>query len=65
MKWWGMIFMTQFDAKKKEDDGFWSEIEWGMKEEEEQCPFNHESGLPDVFNRKSGYVPARSSSKFG
>ena len=30
MKWWRMIFETQFDAKKEENDGFWSEIEWGV-----------------------------------
>ena len=25
-----------------------------MKKEEEQCPFNHETGLPEVTNRLSG-----------
>ena len=25
---WEMIFKIQFDVKKEENDGFWSEIKW-------------------------------------
>ena len=29
IKWWRMIFLTQFDVKMEENDGFWSEIKRG------------------------------------
>ena len=50
-EWGGMIFVTQFDAEKEEDDGFWSKNKW------EANNFERESGirLAEWKRKKNNY----------